>query len=149
MRKTLLRHKKDIFKVLGLVVFFALIRNYQHVLFYDPLLDYFEYDYLYKDYPFYEPAKLYGHLIFRYVLNSLVSLTMLNVLFKNTSYFKFAIVLYVGALALLLFLFFIAINFTTYENYQFLFYIRRFIIQPLLVLLFIPAFYFQKKHVRR
>lgn len=149
MRKTLSRHKKDILVVIGLVIVFAVIRMYQRDLFYDPFLDYFEYDYLYKDFPEFDGFLLCLNYMFRYGLNSLVSLIILYVLFKNRSYIKLAVIIYMLALIVLLVLFALTVNFTTFENYQFLFYIRRFIIQPLLVLLLIPAFYFQKKHIRR
>ena len=146
MRKTLLKHRKDIFRVFGLVAILAAIRGYQRVLFYDPFLDYFEQDYLTQPFPSYNTLSLYASLIFRYVLNTIVSLLILYVLFRNTSYVKLATIIYTASLLILLIAFACTIEFTTAENYQYLFYIRRFLIQPLLVLLLIPAFLYQKRY---
>ncbi len=147
MRKILLKHLNDILKVIGLVVFFALIRGFQRKLFYDPFLDYFEDDYLTKPFPDYDGLRLYGHLIFRYVLNTIVSLVILMVLFKNKSFIKLSILLYSLSLVVLLVAFYLMLRYTTYESYQYLFYVRRFLIQPVIVILLIPAFYYQKKFV--
>lgn len=147
MLKVLFYNIKPVLLTVMLVGLFAVIRMYQSDLFYDPFLEYFEYDYLYKDFPDYDGFLLYFNYLFRFGLNSLISLIILYVLFKNKSFFKLALVIHVVAIVVLLILFAAAVQFTTYENYQFLFYIRRFIIQPLLVLLLIPAFYFQKKHI--
>ncbi|MBF2082162.1 exosortase F system-associated protein, partial [Flavobacterium psychrophilum] len=48
-------------------------------------------------------------------------------------------------LVLLMIGFYIVLNFFDESQKTILFYIRRFIIQPIFILLFIPAFYFQKK----
>ena len=47
--------------------------------------------------------------------------------------------------ALTFLLFFGYLNYTKNPNFMILFYIRRFLIQPLLLVLFIPAFFYQKK----
>ena len=88
---------------------------------------------------------LYLNLIFRYFLNTLISLAILQVLYHKKAYLKLALVFYSISLVCLLIAFSIAINFTDFKDYQYLFYIRRFLIQPLLLLLLIPAFYYQKK----
>lgn len=140
-------HKKELFTVSGMVILFALIRSYQKILFYDPFLVYFEHDYLYKAFPEYNAIVLYVNLIYRYCLNSIISVVIIYVIFKNISFLKLAALIYLVALIVLLLLFGLAVNYTTYDNYQYLFYVRRFLIQPLLVMLLVPAFYFQKKHV--
>lgn len=145
MLKTLNRHKIDFVQTIFLVALLASVRAFEQDLFYDPFLEYFRRDYLYKAFPDYNSVQLYLNLIFRYILNSAISLLILKVLFHKKAYIKLAAVLYLASLILLLIAFWVAVNYSDYSNYQYLFYIRRFLIQPLLLILFIPAFYYQKK----
>lgn len=147
MLSKLWSHKIELLLVFVLTLLFVLIRVYQKTLFYDPFLTYFEYDYLYKPFPKYDSKLLYLNLIYRFGLNSLVSIGVIYVFFKNKSFLKLSILVYLTSLMILLLLFYIVVNSTTYSNYQYLFYVRRFLIQPLHVMLLVPAFYFQKKHV--
>ncbi len=145
MLKTLNKHKIDFLWTTLLVVLFALIRTFENELFYDPFLDYFKRTYLYEPFPKYDSVQLYLNLIFRYSLNTVISLAILQVLFHKKAYLKLALAFYSVSLVLLLIAFSLALNFTDFKDYQYLFYIRRFLIQPLLLLLLIPAFYYQKK----
>lgn len=145
MLKTLNKHKIDFLWTALLVVLLVLVRTFEKQLFYDPFLAYFKRDYLYQDFPEYDSIQLYLNLIFRYILNTLISLAILKILFHKKAYLKLALAFYSVSLVLLLIAFSLAINFTDFTDYQYLFYIRRFLIQPLLLLLLIPAFYYQKK----
>ena len=147
MLKSINKHKIDFVWTAFFVLLFALVRFFENELFYDPFLAYFKNDYLYRSYPDYDALKLYFSLIFRYTLNSVISIAMLYVLFKKLNYIKLAGILYALIMVVLLIAFYWAVNYTEYQNYQSLFYIRRFLIQPILVLLFIPAFYYQKRFV--
>jgi exosortase F-associated protein len=70
---------------------------------------------------------------------------ILYLLFKNLSLIKFVAVLYITLFVILISAFYFII-FILDESYNFLlFYLRRFLIQPLFLILFIPAFYLQKK----
>jgi exosortase F-associated protein len=121
-----------------------LIRFFEEILFYDPYLQFFENDYLYIDSPRREILKLVLFTTFRYVLNSLISLGILYVVFRDKSVVKFAALVYLVAYLLLLsaFLFFV-IN-PTQEDYYLFFNIRRFLIQPLILVILLPAFYYSK-----
>jgi exosortase F-associated protein len=69
---------------------------------------------------------------------------ILYLLFKNLSLIKFVAVLYITLFVILISAFYFII-FILDESYNFLlFYLRRFLIQPLFLILFIPAFYLQK-----
>jgi exosortase F-associated protein len=127
-----------------LVGLFALIRSFEDQLFYDPFLDFFKAENT-SNYPVYNSVRLYLHLIFRYFLNSLISLLLLYVIFKDLHIIKFTAFLFSFFFLFLLFTFFIVLNYFDESHKMILFYIRRFIIQPIFILLFIPAFYFQKK----
>lgn len=129
--------------ILPFVIGFVLIRFYENDWFYDPFLNYFKGDYQNQPFPEFENGKLFFHLFFRYFLNTLLSLGMIYVLFKNKEFIKISSVLYLIFFIILISVFFYLSNFS--DNNFVLFYVRRFLIQPLFLLLFLPAFYFQLK----
>lgn len=140
----ILKHKKEIAFSIVLVILLALIRTFESK-FYDPFLDYFKGDYMKLSFPEYDSFKLFLSLFFRYTLNSLISLAIIQVLFKDFMLTKFASVLYLLLFVILIVAFFAIINFSDESNNFLLFYVRRFLIQPLFVLLFVPAFYYQNQ----
>lgn len=132
--------------ILIVLLFFVLvaIRAFENNLFYDPYLRFFENDYLYIDNPRREVAKLVLFTSFRYLLNTLASIGILYLFFRDKSIVKFAVIIYAFAYTLLLipFLYFV-IN-PKQEDYYLFFNIRRFLIQPILLILLFPAFYYHK-----
>lgn len=140
--KKLLNHKKEIVAVLFLVLLLALIRFYQTSLFNDPFLAFFKGDYHNQALPEFSQIKIGFHYFFRYFLNSIITLATLYVIFKDTKMIKFTAVILILFFIILISAFYISINFL--DDFMILFYIRRFLIQPLFLVLFLPAFYFQK-----
>jgi len=128
------------------LLFFILvaIRGFEDVLFYDPYLNFFENDYLYVDSPRREVVKLVLYTTYRFLLNSLASLGILFLIFKDKTIIKFSALIYAVAYVLLLipFLYFV-IN-PKQEDYYLFFNIRRFLIQPIFLILLLPAFYYHK-----
>lgn len=134
-------------KYLGLillVLILILIRFFEDTLFYDPYLTFFQNDYLYIDSPRREVAKLVVFTILRYALNTIVSLMILFLVFKDKGIIKFSVIIYVSAFLLLMgaYLYFV-IN-PRKEDYYLFFNIRRFLIQPIILILLLPAFYYHK-----
>ncbi|MDY2586969.1 exosortase F system-associated membrane protein [Winogradskyella aquimaris] len=129
--------------VLLLLVLVA-IRGFEDYLFYDPYLTFFESDYLYIDNPRREVAKLVFFTSLRFLLNTLASLGILYFIFDDKVMIKFTVLLYVIAYIFLLipFLYFV-IN-PRQEDYYLFFNIRRFLIQPIGLILLLPAFYYYK-----
>lgn len=127
------------------VVLLALIRGYEADLFYDPFLYYFKSDYLNLPFPKFDTLTLFFSLLIRYLLNSSLSIAIIYLLFKDVELTKFATLIYIFLFVVLIVMFFGIINFFDEKSNFLLFYVRRFIIQPLFLVLFIPAFYFQKK----
>jgi exosortase F-associated protein len=131
---------------LVLVLFLVLvaIRAFEDVLFYDPYLTFFKKDYLYIDSPRREVAKLVMFTSLRFLLNTIASLGIIYLLLKDKSILKLASLLYMAAFILLLmpFLYFV-IN-PRQEDYYLFFNVRRFLIQPVFLMLFLPAFYYYK-----
>ncbi|MTE26651.1 exosortase F system-associated membrane protein [Winogradskyella ouciana] len=120
------------------------IRGFEDQLFYDPYLVFFESEYLYIDSPRREVAKLTFFTSLRYFLNTLASLGILYFIFNDKIMIKFASLIYTVAFVLLIipFLYFV-IN-PKQEDYYLFFNIRRFLIQPILLILLLPAFYYYK-----
>jgi exosortase F-associated protein len=127
-----------------LIVLLALVRGFENQLFYDPFLDYFKKDFNSLALPFYDVTQLFWGLIFRYAMNMVLSLAILYVIFKEIEMIQFSSILYGFFFLVLMIAFFMVLTYGA-EYKETLFYIRRFLIQPIFVILFIPAFYYQKK----
>ena len=134
-------------KYILLVILFALlamIRFFENELFYDPYLSFFQNDYLYVDNPRREILKLTAFTTLRYIMNSVISLGILYVFFKDKNIVKFSGFVYAGAYILLLALFLYFVLNPRQEDYYLFFNLRRFLIQPIILLLLLPAFYYYK-----
>ncbi|HEX9979769.1 MAG TPA: exosortase F system-associated protein [Flavobacterium sp.] len=145
MLQNLLKSKSRMLILLLCVLALVLVRTYEDALFYDPMLDYFRSDFSGRPLPKTDQLALLLNLLFRYFLNSAISLVMIYVLFRNFGLAKFAGILYVIFFIILLAGFVISLNISAEGNKMIIFYIRRFLIQPLFLLLFIPAFYLQER----
>lgn len=125
--------------------FLVLVRAFETELFYDPYLQFFQNDYLYLDSPRREVLKLVLYTTLRFLINTVISLTILYVFFKDWSIIKFSVVIYGFSYVILLVLFLYFVLNPKQEDYFMFFNIRRFLIQPLILLLLLPAFYYQRK----
>lgn len=135
-------------KILGIIVFasaLVMIRAFEDILFYDPLLEFFKMDYKTLPLPNVDLSKLLMNVSLRFILNTSLSISILWFVFKDREIIKFSVILY-SLLFVLLFIAFVFIVLTSEgtSSHMVLFYIRRFLIQPLFLLLLLPAFYFQK-----
>ena len=126
---------------IGLLV---LIRVFENELFYDPYLLFFQNDYLYMDFPRREVLKLTIFTTLRYVLNSLISLGIIYLFFKDKSIVKFSGIVYIVAYTILILIFLYFVINPRQEDYYLFFNFRRFLIQPVFLLLLLPAFYYYK-----
>lgn len=132
-----------------LVVALVSIRVFESSIFYDPLIVYFKGNFNETPFPKMHQIKLFASLGFRFYLNSILSIGIIHVLFKNSKTTKFALLLYIILGSLLLISFVFILEFFGETNKMNLFYIRRFIIQPIFLILFVPAFYYQSKVVKQ
>ncbi|WP_299777278.1 exosortase F system-associated protein [uncultured Formosa sp.] len=135
------RYSLIVLFVFGLI----LIRAYEANLFYDPFLDFFKNDYLFLDAPVFDTFKLIGFTTLRYVLNTLLSLGVIYFVFTDRQALKFSVIFYGIAYFVLILVFLYLILHAKQDDYFILFNIRRFLIQPILLLLLLPAFYYQKQ----
>ncbi len=141
--QSLRKYWKEISFSVFLIALFAVIRLFESS-FYDPFSDYFKGDFSKKTYPEFDSLKLFFSLLFRYFLNSVITLLLVQTIFKDKGLTKFAGVLLSVFFVILISAFFILASAEIPQN-SFLFYVRRFLIQPIFALLFLPAFYYQKK----
>lgn len=127
-----------------LFLLLVLIRYFEDYLFYDPYLQFFQNDYLYIDSPRRETLKLTLFTSLRFGLNTIISLAVLYVIFKSKSMLKFAVIIYTAAYIFLLAAFLYFVTNPRQEDYYLFFNIRRFLIQPIILIVLLPAFYYHK-----
>lgn len=143
MLQKLFNHKVRIALAMLLIIMLVLVRAFEDNLFYDPFLNYFKSDYNNLPLPEINILYLFIGLLFRYFLNSILSLAVIYVLFKDLQGLKFASMMYVILFVVLVIVLFCTLSFLEGNNKMILFYIRRFLIQPIFLLLFVCAFYYQ------
>lgn len=132
-----------------LVGLLVLIRFYEQSLFYDPLISFYDTNYLHGIVPELDMSKLIFYLVLRYGLNSLISLGIIYVAFLDREIVRFSAILFLllflaGGTILSIMLF----NMDS-ADYMAIFYLRRFLIHPVFVLILLPAFYYYRLQQRR
>jgi exosortase F-associated protein len=140
--------KKNLFQIsiiILVVAGFASLRFYQEQIFNDPFIPYFKSNYHTNSYPNIEFFSFYGSMLIRYSLNTFLSLLVIYTLFNSKLILNFVFILYAILGCVLFILLVWEIHFAEIKSNFLLFYIRRFLIQPIFLLLFIPALYFQRK----
>ncbi|WP_284651467.1 exosortase F system-associated membrane protein [Flavobacterium terrisoli] len=145
MLQQLLKNKTQLFWAFFLTLLLVLIRVFEDQLFYDPFLAYFKTEYAHSKLPQFNVFKLFFSLGFRFYINSVISLFLLYVIFKDKKIVKFSMLLYMILGSILMISFIFVLTFFGEENKMTLFYLRRFLIQPIFIMLFIPGFYYQKR----
>jgi len=130
--------------VFGLIA----VRGLEDKIFYDPFLAYFKLADESASFPQFVWAKLIFSYLFRFGLNTFFSLVIIHFLFQNKEWTKqaFILILLVFAIVFPIYLFCIYDEFRF--GYLFSFYVRRFVIQPLTLILIIPIFYYRKKMIQ-
>ncbi|MCE3075394.1 exosortase F system-associated membrane protein [Chryseobacterium gwangjuense] len=121
------------------------VRMLEDKLFYDPFLTYFHEANKNISFPSFEWLKLiFGHL-FRFVLNLLFSCLIIQCLFKNKEWTVQGAIL-IAMIFAITFPIYLYCIYSQFEiGYLFSFYMRRFVIQPLALLLIVPLFYYRKQ----
>ncbi|MGG7034791.1 MAG: exosortase F system-associated membrane protein [Flavobacterium sp.] len=130
--------------IIVFILLLACVRAFEMNLFYDPFILFFKEDFHNLPFPKYDTTKLFLSLSFRYFLNSVISLGIIYAVFLNFNFVKFSFLLFIFIYILLISFLFGVLCFFKDQNTFMIFYLRRFLIQPIFVILFIPAFYYQK-----
>lgn len=139
----MVKNKWSIFLIFIAFILLACVRAFETKIFYDPFIAFYKSEYFHKPLPEFNSVKMFSNLLFRYSLNSSLSIFVIYKLFSDKSILKIAIYLYIFIGLFLITSIFLYVN-TKSPDFMILFYIRRFLIQPVLLVLFIPAFYYQK-----
>lgn len=145
MLRKLLQNKSRFFFLIVFFMLLILVRAFENQMFYDPFLDFFKNDFEDSKLPILDEGKLFTGLFFRYFLNTVFSLAIIFILYRDKALIKFASLLYLLFFVLLIVAFYIVLLNDLPNQNWFLFYIRRFIIQPLFLLLFLAGLYYQKQ----
>ena len=135
----------EVVVILTLFLLLILVRAFEGVLFYDPLLLYFEGAHLTNPFPDINLLKLFFSYAFRFFLNTLISIAILKIAFPKQIKLKTISGFYILAFAVLSIIFFVLMGLKLDVGYLIIFYIRRFIIQPIFILVLFPLFYLLKK----
>lgn len=143
-----MRKRTRIVIIVGLFLLLILVRAIGADIFYDPFIEYFKDDYLNKPIPDYNGFKLSLNIFFRYTINTVISLVIIYVAFQKKGLVRFSIKFYIASFVVMGFLYFILLQFEMVNGHLFTFYVRRFLIHPVFVLILLPAFYYQKKLIR-
>lgn len=128
--------------VILLVFALILVRKFETDLFFDPVLSYFHGDFSKTQFP---EFSIYEHSLsmsLRYLINTLISLSILYLIFLNQKLIKLAAVLYIVFFIVILpsYIYFLNTEFSHATTAGF--YVRRFLIQPVFLLILIPAFWY-------
>ena len=130
--------------VLGLV----LVRFFEHELFSDPLLEFYKTEFSYAEAPAFDTLQVLITTSSRFVINTIFSLAIIWLAFSSKKTLSFSVLFYGFAFVILMAIFWFFISDMKSQNYLIIFYIRRFLIQPIFLLILLPAFYYQKKTVK-
>jgi len=129
---------------LGLIA----VRGLEDKIFYDPFLTYFKLADQSAAFPQFVWGRLILSYLFRFGLNTFFSLIIIHFIFQNKHWTKQAFVLILLVFAIIFPIYLYCINDEFRFGYLFSFYVRRFVIQPLTLILIIPIFYYRKKMIQ-
>ncbi len=135
---------KWVFVIVGIFGLIS-VRMLEDRIFYDPFLGYFHEADKNAQFPDFEWLKLIANYLFRFSLNLILSAMIVHFAFGNRQWTIQAIVLMLIVFVLTFPIYLYCIH-TKFEiGYLFSFYMRRFVIQPMILLLIIPMFYYRMK----
>jgi len=138
-----IRNKHIIIAILLLIL--IAIRLFEKEFFNDGLITFFQYDYLHKSLP----AISISHILFidsiRFWLNTFISIGILYLLFHQKGIIRFLSLFYGTIYIILITTMWYLLSHYEAGEYLALFYVRRFVIQPVLLFILIPALLYQKE----
>lgn len=125
------------------------VRMLEDQIFYDPFLNYFHEANKNSTFPEFEWVKLIVGHVFRFLLNLFFSCVIIHFLFKNKEWTVQGAIL-ISIIFAITFPIYLYCIYDRFEiGYLFSFYMRRFVIQPLILLLIVPLFYYRRQMLLR
>lgn len=125
------------------------VRVLEDTIFYDPFLDYFHEANKNIEFPAFEWGRLIAGQVFRFILNLFFSCLIIYGLFKNKEWTIQGAVMMIVVFAITFPIYLYCIHSKFEIGYLFSFYMRRFVIQPLIILLIVPMFYYRKQMITK
>lgn len=132
------------FLVLAGIVGLVSVRMLEERLFYDPFLSYFHEANKHIAIPNFDWGKLIGGYVFRFLLNLFFSCIIIQFLFRKKQWTAQGGILIIIVFAITFPIYLACIQNKFEIGYLFSFYMRRFVIQPMVLLLVVPLFYYRK-----
>mgnify|MGYP003644457569 FL=1 len=123
----------------------ASVRLLENDLFYDPFIAYFKSNFQLQQLPDVDKGLYLISTVFRYFINLLFTVCMIWFLYKSKEFVKATLWVHLFSFIILLAAFFILLPLEDEWVKMTLFYIRRFLIHPILLFILVPGFYFISK----
>lgn len=126
-----------------LVMLLAMVRMFEYQFFYDPFMYFFENSYRpHEQLNF--PPEMFFNVFLRFLINTVISLTILYVAFRSKGIIKFSLVVFAVFFIVLFPLFVYLMQNVRPDDYLAAFYVRRFLAHPVLILILLPAFFYNR-----
>lgn len=125
------------------------IRMVESKIFYDPFLEYFHQANKQISVPEFVWSKLILNHLFRFLLNIIFSAIVLQAFFNNKKWTIQGVLLMILVFVITFLIYLYCLHTKLDIGYLFTFYMRRFVIQPIILLLIIPLFYYRKMMLKR
>ena len=126
----------------------ALVYVGQKKLFYDPFLD-FIYNPVSDNYPDLAIGKYVFSKILRFLANDGLAILIIYGFFGPGKYVKFAAYILLFGLVVLLPIYLVLVIYFYQDTYSFLNHLHRLVLNPVLMMLLVPAFYSQKANAKK
>jgi exosortase F-associated protein len=142
-------NKKNAFIVLAIIGLIA-VRLIGARVFYDPLIAFFhQADYQLQELPEIVYWKYMVSLFIRFAINTTLTLILVKLIFDNNDLTKLTLVILALAIAIFVPVLLYFMNNGDFNNYHYLFYVRRMLIHPVLTLILIPAFLYHQRSFKK
>ena len=125
--------------------FLIAIRFFEKSYFDDGLICFFQHDYLTEPLPKFLIFKIIWIDSIRFWLNTAISIMILSLYFNRSGLLNFLLLIFTAGYFISMLVFYLSIESYQAGHYLILFYSRRFLIQPLLLLLLAPALWYQER----
>lgn len=123
-----------------LLVLLVTIRAVEEIWFYDSFMHFFH-GYKAEEYLSWS---LHMRIVLRFLLNTFISLAILYLVFRSGSVVKFSAYLYMILLVVLFPLYMFLMQQVESGDFLAAFYVRKFLVHPIMILLLLPAFYYHR-----
>ena len=132
-----------------LAMLLIVVRAFEDILFYDPFTAFFKEDLKNRLLaPEFNTGRLFFNHVCRYGINMVISVIILYLFFKDKGVLKLSLLLFLIVFVALVIPYFYYIQRILEADLHVVFYIRRFLIQPLLLFILFPAFLYHKRYIR-